>query len=126
MKVEISHNPADTVINLPAQQKFWLIVGLLILLHLMIAGIIAFFFRPSDESVILRYNVYFGVDILSAWWQVYLLPLLSLAFTTANTLLAYHFVKRDQWFLSILLLLGSGVIASALAVAIAAIVFINY
>ncbi|MEP7162530.1 MAG: hypothetical protein ABI747_02075 [Candidatus Moraniibacteriota bacterium] len=107
-------------------QKFWLISGLLLTVHVLLAVAIAIFFPPSPDSVVLRYNVYFGVDILAAWWQVYLLPLLSLSFVTANTLLAYRLLKKEEKLLSMLLLLGSGVVTFALAVAVSAIVFINY
>lgn len=109
-----------------SRKKFWLIVYLLLLVHLLIALALALFFQPSGNSIILRYNVYFGVDILAAWWQVYLLPLLSLAFTLGNLFLAFRFLKKGEWLLSILLLLGSAVISFGLAIAIAALVLINY
>src|SRR5665647_2127684 len=84
-------------------KKFWTIAGLLFLLHAIIVGALAIFFRPSDNHVILRYNVYFGIDLLGAWWQVYLLPVLSLAFLLANLSFAHRFLKRGEWLLSILL-----------------------
>jgi hypothetical protein len=42
----------------------------------------------TDFPVIIHYNSYFGVDIFGAWWQVYILPLLSLFFLLIDLLLA--------------------------------------
>lgn len=109
-----------------SRQKFWLVVVLLVLIHIFLVGAIALFFPPNEASIILRYNVYFGIDILASWWQIYLLPLLSIIFLVGNIFFAKRFLVRGEWLLSILLLLGSGVITFGLAVALAAIVFINY
>lgn len=109
-----------------SRQKFWLVVALLGMIHLVLIGIIAVFFQPSEALVILRYNVYFGIDVLASWWQIYLLPLLSSIFLVGNVFFARRFLRSGEWLLSITLLLGSGVITFALAVALAAIVLINY
>ena len=34
-----------------------------------LAGLFSFFLRPSKSLTVLHYNVYFGVDLLGAWWQ---------------------------------------------------------
>lgn len=109
-----------------SRQKFWLVVALLGIIHLVLIGIIAVFFQPSEASVILRYNVYFGIDILASWWQVYLLPLLSIIFLIGNVFFAKRFLTSGEWLISMVLLLGSGVVTFGLAVALAAIVLINY
>lgn len=99
---------------------------LLLILHLVIVGVLLIFFRPGPEPIVLRYNVYFGIDIISAWWQIYLLPLLSAVFVSGNTFLGWRYLRQGIVLPAILFLLGSGVIVIGLVVAVAAIAFINY
>ena len=55
----------------------WVFIGALIL-NVVNWGLIAYFIRPVDFPIILHYNVYFGVDVIGDWWQVYYLPLIGL------------------------------------------------
>ena len=88
--------------------------------------VLLFFIRPRETPIVLHYNVYFGVDVLGAWWQTYLLPLLSLLFYIIHTLLALHFYSRSDRIASYLLLLAAGLIGSGVLIASIGIAFINY
>jgi len=68
----------------------WLIIAIffLVLVH---SAVIVYFLRPTDSALILHYNVYFGVDLIGAWWHVYALPLGGFLLFLLNTILAYWF-----------------------------------
>lgn len=114
----------------PAHQDLWrrFTLGTMLLgaLHVLIIGALLFFFRPGSEPVVLRYNVYFGIDTLAAWWQIHLLPLLSALFVSGNILLARRYLREGLIIPAILLFLGSGIIVVGLVIAVMAITFINY
>src|ERR1035437_8049389 len=57
---------------------------------------LAYFIRPVDFPITLHYNVYFGVDIIGAWWQVYFLPLIGLTILSVNTVLGYLFYQQKE------------------------------
>ncbi|MEK7494431.1 MAG: hypothetical protein AAB519_01960 [Patescibacteria group bacterium] len=88
--------------------------------------VLAFFIRPRETSIVLHYNVYFGVDVLGAWWQTYLLPLLGLFFFVVHTFLAAHFYQRTDRVASYLLLLAAGLISAGVLIASLSVAFINY
>jgi hypothetical protein len=120
-QVQKVHQPPMTT-----ERKFRLVTILLGAVHLVVGIALFLFFQPSPEPIVLRYNVYFGIDILSAWWQVYLIPLLSAVFVFVNVFLAERFLRMGQRLLALIFLLGSGIITLGLVIAIAAIVLINY
>jgi hypothetical protein len=101
-----------------------LIFGVLLLI---VSVALAYFTRPSKGLSVLHYNVYFGVDLLGAWWQVFLLPGVSLLFVLANLVLAerLYTVKRER-FAAYLLLLGSVLLFLAVLFGCLSLVFINY
>lgn len=85
-----------------------------------------FFIRPSETPIILHYSVYFGVDLLGIWWQVYVLPLLGLLFVMGHLFLAQRFYKKTERIACYLMLLSGGMLSFGLLVASVGIVFINY
>ncbi|TXH07120.1 MAG: hypothetical protein E6Q06_03690 [Candidatus Moraniibacteriota bacterium] len=97
--------------------------GLIIQVGLL--GIIAFFIRPSSDPLILRYNAFFGVDLLGTWWQVYLIPGISLLFFIGNLGLAALLARRSAYLAATILCYGSLLIIFSGAIAVAALVSIN-
>ena len=89
-------------------------------------GVLVFFIRSVDFPIILHYNVYFGVDIIGDWWQAYFLPLIALSVMAVNVLLAHFFYKNEERVISYLLLLASLIVQISAAIAIGAIIRINY
>lgn len=89
-------------------------------------GILAFFVRQTETLLILHYNVYFGVDLLGAWWQAYVLPVLSLLFFSVHLLLAYRFYRNAERIAAYLLLLASSLIGFGALIASISVAFINY
>lgn len=87
---------------------------------------VAFFIRPVDFPIILHYNVYFGVDIIGDWWQVYLMPLIGLLILLANAILGYLFYQRKERIVAHLLMLATFVIQLAISIAVAGLLLMNY
>jgi hypothetical protein len=89
-------------------------------------GLLLYFIRPRETSLILHYNVYFGVDLLGAWWQAYALQGVATILFVAHVLLSYSFYQRKDRFAAYILLLATNFILFGVAVASASIAFINY
>lgn len=103
-----------------------LLIGIF-LLCIIIFGALAFFVRPSEVLTVLHYNVYFGVDLIGAWWQVYILPGIAFCFVGMNIWLASYFYTRQQERIAAyLFLLGSLMLLAGVAIGCVAVIYINY
>lgn len=103
----------------------WVILGAL-LINAANWGLIAFFIRPVDFPIILHYNVYFGVDVIGAWWQVYFLPLIGLAILSVNTVLGYLFYQQKERIVAHLLILAIFIAQVGISIGVATLLLINY
>lgn len=88
--------------------------------------VLGYFIRPSENLFILHYNVYFGVEIQGAWWQVFILPLAGVLFFSSHLFFAWRFYKKSERIASYLMLFGSWLISVGIVVASVGIAFINY
>lgn len=96
-----------------------------VVIQVALFGVVAFFIRPSDDPFILRYNAFFGVDLLGTWWQAYLVPGISFIFFLGNLLLALVLAKRHSYLAAVILAYGALLIMLSEVVAMAAIISIN-
>lgn len=103
----------------------WVIIAAL-LVNFADWGVVAFFIRPVDFPIILHYNVYFGVDVIGAWWQIYFLPLIGLLILSVNTLLGYLFYQQKERIVAHLLLLATFIVQICISIAVASLLLINY
>ena len=103
----------------------WVLIGALILNGIN-WGLIAFFIRPVDFPIILHYNVYFGVDVIGAWWQLYFLPAIGLIILIINTVLGYLFYQKQERIIAHLLMLATFIAQISMTVAVASLLIINY
>ena len=87
---------------------------------------IAFFIRPVDFLIILHYNVYFGVDLIGSWWQMYLMPLIGLLIALVNAFLGYLFYQRKERIVAHLLMLATFIVQVGISIAVAGLLLINY
>lgn len=94
-------------------------------IQLILFGLIAFFIRPSADLFILRYNAFFGVDLLGTWWQAYLVPGICLVFFLGNFMLATILARRRSYLAAIILSAGALLVVFSEAIAMVAIIFIN-
>jgi len=84
------------------------------------------FIKPVDLPLILHYNVYFGVDMVGNWKQVYVLPAIGFFLFLVNLLLSLYFYKNKERIAAYLLLLASLLIQLSLLIAAASVIIINY
>ncbi len=88
--------------------------------------LLAIFIRPIDIDIILHYNIYFGVDAMGSWKQVFLLPVIGLILLTINTMLAVYFYQRKKIVASYILLLATLMVQINLVVASMSVIIINH
>jgi hypothetical protein len=89
-------------------------------------GLLAYFVRPNEASIVLHYNVYFGVDLLGVWWQAYMLPFIGFCFLLGHFFLAKRFYQSAERIACYLVLLASGMFSFGTLIAGISIAFINY
>lgn len=75
-----------------------LIVGLFILFYFNIYGK-----RNAQQQILLHYNIYFGIDWIGQWYEIFIYPLLGAAIFIGNLLLSIYFYNKEK-FLSYLLI----------------------
>lgn len=84
------------------------------------------FVQPVDFPIIMHYNVYFGVDLLGNWKQVFILPLVGIILFIINLVLAIHFYNLKERIASYLLLIAVLMLQLSLLVASVSVIIINY
>lgn len=102
--------------------------GLGIALALNIANwvLLWLFVEPVDLPIILHYNVYFGVDILGSWKEVFISPLLSIILFMINFFLGFFLYKKKEKIASYILILGNLMLQLAFLVYSISLILINY
>lgn len=88
----------------------------------------AWFFRPGDESITLRFNAYLGVDPLSmgmAWYTPYQIPLVSGMFLCIQMALSWWFFRRQDRIVAHLMVFCGGIIQCFACIALWSVVLIN-
>lgn len=70
------------------------LVGLLLNLALYLA--INLGIKPATEPIILHYSVYFGIDFIGHWQQLYLMPAVGTFLWLVNFILALFFYQQEK------------------------------
>ncbi len=52
--------------------------------------------EPTNRPMILHYNVYFGVDAIGDWKNIFLMPALALMTLLVNTILSRFFYYKER------------------------------
>jgi len=52
--------------------------------------------KPQTEPIYLHYNIYFGVDLIGQWYQIFFFPLTGLLVCLINTIISYIIYKREK------------------------------
>jgi hypothetical protein len=100
------------ILSLSANLTNWIILKLLI--------------QPVDFSIILHYNVYFGVDLKGGYQQVFGIPLIGLFLFLINVSLSKYIYTRGERIASYLLLMATLMLQINLIVYSLSIILINY
>lgn len=67
-----------------------------LLLNLALWVIIYFYLPLTSQTVVVRYNVYFGADALTDWANTFLFPIIGLGVLIINFLLAFLVWQREK------------------------------
>jgi hypothetical protein len=70
--------------------------GISLGLNLILWAGLIYLFRPQEEPVHLHYNIFFGVDLIGPWWQIFFLPASGLVILILNTGLSAASFKEDR------------------------------
>lgn len=81
--------------------------------------------QPTDQPMILHYNVYFGIDAIGDWRNIYLMPGLALAFLLTNIVLSRFFYYKERLFAYLFVLMAL-VIQLLMIVGLASVILINF
>ena len=72
-------------------REHWFLMGISGLLPLLSFGVLWYSIGNREATIVLHYNVYFGIDILGEWWQAYLIPFVGVGIWCLHVLLAVRF-----------------------------------
>lgn len=127
---ERANNPKQKFLGFFGHEFFknsliqWITIVTLFLALCNWAGLIIFI-HPVDLPIVLHYNVFFGVDLIGDWRQVFLLPAMGDIFFIINFVLAYIFYDRKERIASYLFLLASLFVQFGVAIAATSIILMN-
>lgn len=93
-------------------------------LNLLIWLVIYWQIKPNTESVFLHYNIYFGIDAIGSYAQLYYLSLSGLIIFLLNLIISFIIYKRGQ-IICYLLLISSIIAQIIIFVATILIVLLN-
>jgi len=81
--------------------------------------------QPTDRPIILHYNVFFGVDAIGDWRNVFLMPALAAAILVLNIILSRFFYYKER--MAAYLFAGMALIIQLLmAIGLGSIILINF
>lgn len=88
-----------------------------ILLNITIWILLYLIIKPSQYPIPLHFNIYFGIDVIDNWYNIFVIPLLGFLFCLINFFLAglifeneklfSYFLNAASLFVQILLILGA-------------------
>ncbi|MDP1884043.1 MAG: hypothetical protein Q8L10_01625 [Candidatus Moranbacteria bacterium] len=126
-----NRGPRAAIKSFFAQEYFkshiaiWLLI-LSLTANLINWVILKIWIQPVDFPIILHYNVYFGVDLVGDYRQVYSLPLIGFILLIINSALSIYFYGQKERIASYILLMAVLMIQLSLIVASASVILINY
>lgn len=96
-----------TIFSSPAKRDRIILVNLFLslLINVSLWAVLLFNFWQMPEYIVTRYNIYFGISALNAWYWILLMPLLGLVIFVINFLLAFNLYLKQK-FLSYFLSFG--------------------
>lgn len=94
-------------------------------IHVSLWLIVFFSLGIGDNTIVLQYNAYFGINLIGLAWQAFLLPFVALVFFVVNTVLGLLFFSRGEVFLSTLIFVSLFLVQCAVAIAITALIMVN-
>lgn len=88
----------ETIISGPAKRDKIIIINLILslLINLVLWAVLIFNFWLLPEYIVLRYNIYFGINSLGPWYIIFLLPLFGVLVLAINYWLSFYFYLKEK------------------------------
>ncbi|MFA5358905.1 MAG: hypothetical protein WC310_03745 [Patescibacteria group bacterium] len=67
-----------------------------LILNLALYIIFIVFVDSGTDQIILHYNIYFGIDLLGSWYNLYIMPAVGSFLLLTNFCLLFFVYKREQ------------------------------
>ncbi len=87
-------------------------------------GFLIWQIKPQAEPLLLHYNIYFGIDAIGSWYQIFYLPGSATVFFLLNLVLS-SIISRKDMVLSYLPLIASLLAELIISVAAVLIILLN-
>ena len=98
---------------------------LAILVNIGIWAALRLVVQATDQPIILHYNIYFGVDSIGGWKNVFIMPAIGFLIFLVNLTLSRFFYYKER--LASHLFAGMGLLAQLLmAVGVISVIIINF
>lgn len=103
----------------------WMLIAIFIV-HLASWVELAVFVRPVEYDVILHYNIYFGVAMIGAWQEMYILPVLGLCIMILNCFFAFFLYRYRERVAAYIILLSALMAQVGILIACSSLILVNY
>ena len=80
---------------------------------------------PTDQPIILHYNIFFGVDAIGNWKSLFFMPALAAALLAMNLVLSRFFYFKER-LVSYLFAAGALILQLLMAVGVISAILINF
>ncbi len=77
-------------------RRLFLASGVLVICHFILVFFPGWHFRNTGGAVAVRYNIYFGIDLLSGWGALFLYPFTALAVFLINCVTGSVLLKKER------------------------------
>jgi len=84
----------------------------------------AFSYLSESGQISLHYNIYFGIDNIGNWYNVFIMPLFGIFIIVFNNILAYTFYSKEK-LISYLLIISQTVLQAILLAAAVFVILLN-
>jgi hypothetical protein len=103
-----------------------LVTGVALVLNIGAWGVFLLGVSRSREVVILHYNAYLGVDMVGAYQQLFIVPIIGLLFLGVNISLAHFLYGSQERIAAYMLLLAGVMLEFGVVVASVSLTLVNY
>jgi hypothetical protein len=84
-----------------------------------------FTIEPTGRDIILHYNIYFGVDAIGSWRNVFFMPALALILLLINLVLSRFFYYKER-LLAYLFSVSALILQLLMVIGIISVILINF
>ncbi len=103
----------------------WLAIAI-VLINASVVILFVFYIQPSELPLRLQYNVFFGTSLHAPWWNVYMLPAMSLVFFIIDLVVGHILYRAQERIAAYIALLGALFASIALFIAALSIILNNH